>query len=201
MKQQVLVIHGGDAFKTYKEYVDDLKGGTVTIEGLRKKGWKKRLSDKLGKNFDVLTPQMPNDWNARYKEWKIWFEKIVPALNNGVILIGHSLGGIFLAKYLSEETISKNIKATMLVAPPYNTEGEHPLVDFLIKKPLTKFIKQAGTIYIYHSKDDRIVPLSNFNRYKKELPDAITRLFTNKGHFTGETFPEIVNDIKKLANK
>ena len=43
--------------------------------------------------------------NARYEEWKIWFERMIPFLNDNVILVGHSLGGIFFVKYLSENLL------------------------------------------------------------------------------------------------
>lgn len=39
---------------------------------------------------------MPNSNNAHYQEWKIIFDKIVTLLDEDVIFISHSLGGIFL---------------------------------------------------------------------------------------------------------
>src|SRR4051812_18846652 len=112
MKQQILVIHGGDTFETYEEYIRDLKKSKLDLNQIRKVGWKQNLAKKLGKNFDVLSPKMPNALNARYKEWEIWFEKIIPLLDKNIVLVGHSLGGIFLVKYLSENSFPKKIKAT-----------------------------------------------------------------------------------------
>ena len=121
MKQQILLIHGGDAFDTYDEYISFLKNFELDLEGLKKKGWKNSLQDKLGEGYDVIMPRMPNAFNARYSEWKIWFEKIINLLDNEVILVGHSLGGIFLVKYLAEEDFPKSVKATFLVAAPFKT--------------------------------------------------------------------------------
>src|SRR3972149_11433312 len=103
MKQQIIVIHGGTTFKSYGDYIYYLKNKEISLDELTlKKDWKDTLEEKLGKTFEVLFPRMPNRTHARYKEWKIWFERIVPLLNDGVFFIGHSLGGIFLVKYLSE---------------------------------------------------------------------------------------------------
>jgi hypothetical protein len=115
-----------------------------------------------------------------------------------VIFLGHSLGGIFLVKYLSGETYPKKIRATMLVAAPYNTPTDWPYADFNIVTPLTKFATQGGKIFLYQSEDDVDVPFSNFERYRAELPTATARTFTDRGHFLQEEFPELVDDIRSL---
>ncbi|MFA6295075.1 MAG: alpha/beta fold hydrolase [Candidatus Paceibacterota bacterium] len=198
MSQQILVIHGGNAFLTYDEYLSYLKSKELSLEKLRFKDWKRNLADVLGKGYDVFAPQMPNSQNARYSEWKIWFEKIIPLLNEPIILIGHSLGGIFLAKYLSENNFPKNVKATFLVAAPYNTEEQHPLVDFNILGNLSGLIRQGGDIFVYQSKDDQVVPFTNVLDYQKRLPNAHVRIFEDRQHFNQAEFPEIVDDIKSL---
>jgi predicted alpha/beta hydrolase family esterase len=199
MKRQIVVIQGGDAFENYEDYLNSLRTKEITLERIRSKGWKKNLQKELGENFDVLVLSMPNPQNARYLEWKIWFERIIPLLNDEVVFIGHSLGGIFLAKYLSENVYPKKIKATVLVSAPYDTPTEYSLVDFAITSPLDKFVKQAGKIVLYHSKDDDVVPFDDIERYHKEIPNAELRVFENRQHFNQESFPEIVELIKKLA--
>src|SRR3970282_1495679 len=101
MKRQVVVIGGEESFDSYKDYLAYLKNVEVSLDKFKpQKDWKDTLSNKLGKNYEVLVLRMPNKTNARYREWKIWFERVIPFLRNGVILICHSLGGMFLAKYL-----------------------------------------------------------------------------------------------------
>jgi uncharacterized protein len=199
MKHQVIVIHGGEAFDTYQEYIKSLEYYEFDLTRMQSKGWKSGLNKRLGKKFDVIQPRMPNASNARYKEWKIIFEKLIPHLGPNAIFVGHSLGAIFLVKYLSENDFPQKIQAVLLIAAPYNTKEKHPLADFNLGKSLSRFIMQAGSIYLYHSKDDKVVPISNFNAYKKLLPSAEVRLFTNKGHFNQEEFPELIKDIKSLG--
>jgi len=203
MKQQVVVIHGGDAFATYEEYISYLKDFELDFESLKKttRSWKKNLSSDLGDNFEVISPRMPNGYNAKYLEWKIWFEKLIPYLEPGIIFVGHSLGGIFLAKYLSEENFPKQIKGCFLVAPPFNEDenGTRKIVEFTLPASLKKFEEQGGSITIYHSKDDPIVPFGELLKYKKEIPSARTVEFHNQEHFFGEHFPELVTDITSLS--
>ncbi len=199
MKTQVIVIHGGNAFEKYEDYISSLRTKEVSLERLQFKNWKSTMADRLGEDFDVLCPQMPNSANARYLEWKIWFERITPLFGTEVILIGHSLGGIFLAKYLSENELPKKIIATFLIASPFNTADQHPLVDFIISKDLTRLEKQGGKIFIYHSKDDTIVPFSDSESYAEALPKAELRVFEDKGHFNMLEFPELVEGIRNIV--
>ena len=199
MKKQIIVIHGGGVFDTYKEYIAYLKEYKIDFKQLKAKLWKENLSEKLGKNFEVILPKMPNPTNARYKEWKIMFEKLFPFLKKDLILLGHSLGGIFLVKYLSENKFPKKIKATFLVAAPYDDKTiKDSLGDFKLPKKLDKFQKQGGRIFLYQSKDDISISLVDLEKYKKSLPKAKVVMFKNKGHFYQVEFPEIVKHIKNL---
>lgn len=200
MKKQVVLIDGGETFQTYEEYLDFLKSLDLKLERLRAKKWHDSLGDVLGESFDVLVPKMPNKLNAKYAEWKIYFEKIVPLLDPEVILIGHSLGGIFLAKYLSENDFPKKIVATFLLAAPYDDQGKpYSLADFALPGSLNKLTAQGGTIFLYHSKDDPVVDFSDMEKYQKALPQAKTKIFADRGHFLHVAFPELVENIKHIS--
>lgn len=199
MKHQVWVIHGGTTFDTYEEYIAYLHNKEVNLDRLLSRDWKMNLQESLGDEYQVIAPRMPNANNAKYKEWKIWFDKLVPLMTGEVILIGHSLGGIFLAKYLSEEKPFAHIKATILVAAPYDTEGmDESLGDFVLPKDLSQLSQQGGEVMLYQSEDDPIVPFLQIEKYHIALPDAKMRIFTDRQHFNQETFPELVEDIRNL---
>ena len=139
---------------------------------------------------------MPNDINARYAEWKIWLEKYRPFIRSNAVFVGHSQGGIFLAKYFSETTWPKNVGALILVAPPHNrTKG---IGDFRLQKSLTKLGRQIQNITIFHSTDDHIVPYAEMAVYGKALPGVQLRTLKKRGHITQAHFPELVRLIKSL---
>lgn len=198
--KQVVVIHGGDTFATYEDYLQFLKAERIDDPALtRGAGWKRGLQEALGAEFQVILPQMPNKQNAKYEEWKIWFEKYLPYIKEGVILAGHSLGGSFLAKYLSEEHFPKKITATFLVAAPYSMDGDRNLLDFAPPVSLELFAKQGGEIFLYQSSDDRVVPFSELAKYQSALPTAHARTFPDRGHFNQETFPELMADLISIS--
>lgn len=197
MKTQAIVIHGGDAFRTHEEYVQFLRDFPLTIEQVRpKRDWKSFLPEALGEGYDVLAPIMPNKTNASFGEWKLWFEKMFAFLQDGVILVGHSLGGMFLAKYLAEHVFPRRIGALLLVAAPHDehTEG---VGDFLLPSSLDGVSRQYGDIFLFHSTDDDVVSFSQFAAYQQQLPNAHAMTFTDRGHFNQPEFPELVRCIKE----
>jgi len=197
-KPQILIIHGGMTFKNRKDYLRCLKTRRVSIE--RRIGWSGEYLDrKLGKKFAIIRPRMPLQDNAKYAEWKIHFERFFPFLKNGITLIGSSLGGIFLAKYLSENKFPKKIHAAFLVCPPFdNTVGGEDLVGgFTLKSDLSLLEKNAKKLYLLFSKDDPIVPVAHAEKYGRKLKQATIIIYKSKsGHFQISAFPEIITMIQ-----
>lgn len=196
---QVVVIHGGDSFATYEEYLQFLRDFPIEVVMAGGKGWKSGLVEMLGEGYEVILPSMPNKQNARYEEWRIWFEKYVPFLRDGAVLVGHSLGGSFLARYLAENRLPVSVRGTFLIAAPYDEDDGRPLHEFAAPASLDLLAEQGGALFLYHSSDDPIVPISELAKYQAALPQAHARVFDDRHHFIGEEFPELVNDIKGLG--
>lgn len=200
MKKQVIVIHGGDTFDSYEDYLTFLNAYEVDKESLFKKGWKSSLQIELGEKYEILLLRMPNQFNAKYLEWKTWFDKFIPFFNPEIILVGHSLGGIFLAKYLAENTLPKNITALFLIAAPFNDVDTASLADFILPSSLELIEKQINHIFLYQSEDDPVVPFSELEKYQTQLPTAQVKIFKDKEHFNQESFPELVDEILQLSS-
>ncbi|MBD3299750.1 MAG: hypothetical protein GF347_00165 [Candidatus Moranbacteria bacterium] len=201
-KTQILMIHGGMTFKNKKDYLNYLKTREISIE--ERISWSGEFFKKsLGQKFEIIKPDMPLGENARYLDWKIHFERHFPFLRNNIILIGKSLGGTFLAKYLSEKKFPKKILSTYLICPPYDNTlpGEDLVGGFKLKADLSLLEKNSKNLYLMFSKDDDVVPLTHAERFKKKLKKAKIIIYQNKnGHFQISEFPEIVSMIKADVN-
>lgn len=200
MKKSLVIIHGGTTFDSYEEYWNYLVNSTLTLDKINRDDWKDTLKSKLPE-FETAYLRMPNSKNARYPEWKLWFEKLIPLLQDEVVLVGHSLGGIFLAKYLSENKIPKKVLQLNLVAPPYNSEVvEESLADFALQGKVSNIVERVDSVIIYQSKDDTAVPYQDALRYKEDIPEAELVMFEDRGHFLQSEFPELVENIRKVSN-
>lgn len=192
-------------FKNKKDYFKYLKTRKISLD--KKVRWSDTYLDKsLGRKFEIIRPYMPLPDNARYKDWKIHFERHFPYLRNNIILIGQSLGGIFLAQYLSENKFPKKILATYLICPPFDdTCFEEDLVGgFKLKSNLSLFEKNSKKLTLMFSRDDDDVPIEHAEKYRKKLKNAKIIIYKSKnGHFRISKFPEIIKmikgDIKNLS--
>ena len=198
--KQIIIIGGGNPFDTYGDYISYLKNKPIRFERFRMRDWKETLGEKLGKDFDVILPVMPCKDNAKYSEWKIWFERLIPFFEKELMFIGHSLGGIFLAKWLSENRYPGMIRAVFLVAAPFRLTGESQQhTDFALQNDLKQFEDQVKDIFIYHSQDDPIVDVSDVEKYQAVLPKAHTSILNGFKHLNQAEFPEIISGIRNLS--
>jgi len=199
-KKQILLIHGGMTFKNHKDYIHYLKNKTINLDGYI--SWSgDYLNKKLGHTFQIIRPTMPLKDNAKYDEWKIFFERYIPYLKNNVILIGVSLGGIFLAKYLSEHKFSKKIKAIFLVCAPFdNTCSDEDLVGgFKLKADISLLEQNTKNLNLLFSANDDCVPVYHAEKYRNKLKNANIVIYKDKnGHFKVPVFPEIIKMIKEI---
>lgn len=194
-KTKVIFIHGGDSFDNYEEYLENLQK-TPAKWNQKINKWKDSLDQFLGSDYKVCQLAMPNSQNANYMEWQIQFDKIRETLDYKTVLVGHSLGGIFLAKYLSENQLIQKISQLHLVAAPFESVGNFVL-ESENNQNWEKIQKNCQQIYLYHSTDDSIVNFENLAKYQGKLPEAQSLVFATRGHFLQSEFPELIEQIKK----
>jgi predicted alpha/beta hydrolase family esterase len=196
-KIQVLLVHGGMTFKNERDYLHYLKTKEVTT--MKKVSWTgDYLEQSLGKKFEIILPRMPLQDFAKYRDWKIFFERYLSLIKNKYILIGSSLGGIFLAKYLSENKLRKKALSVFLVCPPFDNSlpGEDLVGGFTLGNDLSLIEKNCKNLHLLFSKDDDVVPVSHAGKYKQKLKNAHIKIYKSKGgHFKIAKFPEIIKII------
>jgi predicted alpha/beta hydrolase family esterase len=145
---------------------------------------------------------MPNKEMACYKIWKLWFEKHFPFLNwEEIILVWHSLWATFLTKYLSENRFPKMIDQLHIISPAIDEVGlpewDNYIWDFRCNlENIHNIQDQCKKLWIWHSKDDPVVPFNHSERLIKELPNANFMIFEDRWHFNQEHFPELIETIK-----
>ncbi len=182
-------------------YLEHLHAKEVDLERLRPRvSWLSSLDVALGEGFDVFTPRMPSSDNAQYEHWDLWFSRIMQALDRPVILVGHSLGAMFLVKYVSERDTAHQIRGLLLVSGRHDDPGtSEPHTSFTLQGDISTLTQKADRVVFFHSSDDDVVPYESFERFRTAVPGADFLAFDGRGHFLEPSFPELINVIQEVA--
>jgi uncharacterized protein len=157
------------------------------------------LHTALGAQYDLKCPAMPEPENPRYEAWKERLEKELGVPGGEVILIGHSLGGSVLLKYLSEESCKRPIAGLFLIAAPYWGKKGWQIEEYILQEDFLSKLPSIPKIFFYHSREDEWVPFGHLGHYAKKFPQAVIRGLKGNDHEFGYGLPEIVNDVKSLS--
>jgi valyl-tRNA synthetase/predicted alpha/beta hydrolase family esterase len=186
VQPNLVFLGGGDVFETQEDYQSYLHDSRIRLDSTTTRGWRSQLqTDLKAQNIELIAPRLPSKDNAKYADWKIIFDKLIPFINSNSILVGHSLGGSFLLKYLSENNLSCN--SIHLLGTPKTGCFDFDTNDFDKLQNLD--------INIYHSKDDFVVDYNKALELTKILPNAKFNSFENYNHFLIPSFPELTNNI------
>ncbi len=156
--------------------------------------WLKRSLEARG--YQAYIPEMPRPYEPRYEDWQEVLETY--PIDQDTVLVGHSRGGAFLLRWLSEHDV--RVGKVMLVAPSItpNYPVEVGFSEFTIDPRLTH---KVGRVVMFYSTDDEGGILESVKKVKDALPEIVVKEFTTKGHFTSEDgvseFPELLEEILK----
>ena len=153
----------------------------------------KYLKSKLSDEFKILFPIIEKPKSPTYEKFKKMFASVFAKITEPVVLIGHSLGGSTLLKYLSEERPDISISGLFLVATPH---WKSNMKEFQLKEDFQASLKNIPAIY--HSKDDTEVPFENLEFYENAFTTSTVRKLPGKEHIFSKGLPELVSDIKSL---
>lgn len=196
-KTQIIFVHGGNSFDNSSEFYDYLRSCEFDPYKPERVRWRNTIATNLATSHESHFLQMPNALNADYIAWAIWFEKMISYMRDGVILVGHSLGGGFLLRYLTENKLPVTVAQLHLVSPCIDELDCPGVGGFKIDiATWSGFASEIQEVHFWHSVDDTLVPLHHSERLLEKYPTAHLHKFTDRGHFLEPEFPELLAIIK-----
>ncbi|HSW37001.1 MAG TPA: alpha/beta hydrolase [Candidatus Saccharimonadales bacterium] len=147
---------------------------------------------------DILaqTPEMPRPYEPVYEQWKEMFERFSPDQNT--MGVGHSCGGGFLVRWLSENPQAR-LNKVALVAPSLGLDWDHKsFYDFEIDPNIAARTKG---ITLFYSDDDREAIIQAAQILSQKIQGIKVLQLHGLGHFTyedmkGKTeFPELLQAL------
>jgi len=147
----------------------------------------------LVKDIKAATPEVPKAYEP---EWELWVKEVERfEIGSETTLVGHSCGGGFWVRFLSEHK-SLKVGKVILVAPSLNPEKTwgKTFFDFEIDPSI---IDRAKEIIIFSSTDDAPGIQDSVAMIRQAVPKVRYVEFKNMGHFTYSSmktseFPELL---------
>ncbi len=180
-KKEVLIFHG--------------------TEGYPEENWFPWLKGVLeGKSVKTSVPQFPSpkDLPAKVDEWFQVLKDYQKSFNEDTIIVGHSLGGVFLLKIL--EKLDKPIGTAVFVGTPI---GVKPILNYDRDKSFAgfdfdweKIKKNARNFIVYQSDDDPYVGLANGEELARNLGVKLS-FIPGAGHFNTKAGYTKFEDLQK----
>ena len=156
------------------------------------------LQKELANEYHIHFPLIAQPDAPTYQMWKQLFDAELQEKTEPMILIGHSLGASTLLKYLSEEKPTITILGLFLISTPFWSKKGWDTNDFVLKEGFESELPHIPYVFLYHSKDDDMVPFNHLDFYKKAFPKAMVRALKGNDHAFENGLPVLVSDLKKL---
>ena len=156
------------------------------------------LERELGPDWGVRYPRMPHEDDPKYATWKLAIKQEIAELDNGAVLVGHSVGGTILVNALAERAADRHIGALILLAAPFVGEGGWPSDEFTTPPDLGAKLPKDMPVHIFHGDKDKTAPPAHAGLYERAVPQACVHRLTGRDHQLGNDLGEVAATIKSL---
>lgn len=181
-KRQLLFVQGGGA-GTHDEWDDAL------VESLTR---------ELGPGYEIRYPRMPDEGDPSYATWKPALESEIEALDDGAIIVGHSIGGTVLINALAERPPERKLGAIFLLAAPFVGEGGWPSDELQPPSELGARLPAGVPVFIYHGLEDDTAPPHHAELYARAIPRAQVHRLPGRDHQLGNDLSEVAAAVRSL---
>ncbi|MET8117732.1 alpha/beta fold hydrolase [Micromonospora sp. NPDC005189] len=177
---QILFVQGGGA-GAHDEWDNEL------VDSLRR---------ELGDGYEVRYPRMPDEDDPSYAQWSGAIQREIAALDDGAVVVGHSVGGTILINALAERPPKRELRAIVLVAAPFVGAGGWPGGDFEVLPNLGARLPQDVPVHVFHGLQDETAPPSHADLYARVIPQAQLHRLPGRDHQLDNDLSEVAKVVK-----
>ncbi|MET8200870.1 alpha/beta fold hydrolase [Micromonospora taraxaci] len=150
------------------------------------------LSRELGDAYEVRYPRMPDEDDPGYASWSVVIRREIAALDDGAVVVGHSVGGTILVNMLAERPPERRLGAIVLVAAPFVGAGGWPGGEFEAPYDLGARLPRDVPVHVFHGLRDETAPPSHADLYAGVIPQARLHRLPGRDH-------QLNNDLSEVA--
>jgi len=169
-------------------------------------GWRPWLMGELAKqDIYACSLPMPNPSNPTEEEWVRTISEAVVIANEGIFLVGHSLGVVAILHYLETLNEKSKIGGALLVSGPVRKrlKPEYEYVDKFFDKPFDfeKIKNNCTKFAVIHGDNDPVVSVDEGKELASKLSCELITI-PNGRHLNGSDgfyeLPQALESILKM---
>jgi pimeloyl-ACP methyl ester carboxylesterase len=130
--------------------------------------------------------------------WGPTIEEEIAALDDGAVVIGHSVGGTLLIRTLVERRPERKLAAIVLIATPFVGDGGWPGDDFGMPGDLGDRLPSGVPVHLFHGSEDDTAPPAHAGLYARVMPRARVHRLSGRDHQLGNDLAEVAAAIRAL---
>jgi uncharacterized RDD family membrane protein YckC/predicted alpha/beta hydrolase family esterase len=161
--------------------------------------WDSKLVDSLGRalgpDHEIRYPRMPDEESPRYPAWKAAIERELATLDDGAIVVGHSIGATMLINALAERPSPRRLGAILLIAAPFVGEGGWPSDELKPPPDLGARLPPGVPVHLFHGLEDETAPPGHADLYARAIPQARNHRLAGRDHQLNDDLREVAAAI------
>jgi pimeloyl-ACP methyl ester carboxylesterase len=87
-----------------------------------------------------------------------------------------------------------------LIGTPFVGEGGWQASDLALPEDFAEVLPSAVPIFLYHARDDDVVPFTHLGLYRQKIRQATMREFDSGGHQLNNDLAIVAADIRRSAS-
>ena len=155
------------------------------------------LERELGPGYAVRYPRMPKEADPKYAAWKAALKRHLDRLDDGAILVGHSIGGTILIRTLADAPPKLILAGIFVIAAPFVGDGGWQSEDIEPLSDIGARLPKRTPIHLYHGTKDETAPLAHVRLYAQAIPQAVVRRLSGRDHQLNDDLSEVAADIRR----
>lgn len=161
--------------------------------------WDAKLVDslerELGDDYEIRYPCMPREDDPSYARWSAAIGHELAVVDDGAVVIGHSVGGTILVNYLAEGSPERRLGAIVLIAVPFVGTGGWPGDEFELPSDLGARLAPGVRVHLFHGLIDSTAPPAHADVYSRAIPQATLHLLPGRDHQLNDDLSEVAQAI------
>lgn len=158
------------------------------------------LSRELGDAYEVRYPRMPEEADPGYASWSVAIRREIASLDDGAIVVGHSVGGTILVNTLAERPPERQLGAIVLVAAPFVGAGGWDAGEFEVPYDLGARLPRDVPVHVFHGLRDETAPPSHADLYAGVIPQARLHRLPGRDHQLNNDLGEVARVVEGAAH-